>query len=285
MLSFLTGLLRVSLGFVLACLAAGFIIVLFAFTPAKLIDADAVSWGETGILALQTATMAGYLALYVATLPIISSEVMGIRHIFYHCCVGIATAVAGVGLLISGESSEMPTILYFYAVAAFLTTGLFAGFVYWLFAGRWAYRSPGRETRMRATALLYPSSPIPPASPAQVPSKPSHDSTTDPLHSTEHSTEKYPLQPDNRAPASLTKPHFPEQFPQPDDKVSTPLAQPPQSDATPQPPSQSLEKEQQPPLEPHQNQQYSVNKEQNGHSPETKPEERGRLPSVHKPNE
>ncbi len=141
MLAFLGGLLRVIIGFLLACLAAGAVKVLFAVTPAELIDAGTEYWQQGGVWALYTGTMIAIFAFPFAALSAIFSEWQGIRSFAYHGFIGIAIAVAGFALIATGESPDKPSIINSYAMAAFLTTGLVSGFVYWLFAGRFAYRS------------------------------------------------------------------------------------------------------------------------------------------------
>ncbi len=140
-MAFLGGLLRVLIGFILACLAAGAVKVLFAVTPAELIDAGTEYWQQGGIWALYTSTMIAVFAFPFAMLSAIFSEWQGIRSFAYHGFIGIAIAVAGFILIATGESPDSPSIFNSYAMAAFLTTGLVSGFVYWLFAGRFAYRS------------------------------------------------------------------------------------------------------------------------------------------------
>ena len=94
MLTFLSGLLRVAIGFVLASAAAGAVQVLFAVTPAELIDASQASWSAGGLWILETATIIGIFALPFAVLSAIISEWRGIRSFAYHGLVGIAVAVA-----------------------------------------------------------------------------------------------------------------------------------------------------------------------------------------------
>ena len=150
MLTFLGGLFRVIIGFVLASAAAGAVQVLFAVTPAELIEAGEASWTAGGLWILETATIIGIFALPFALLSAIISEWRGIRSFAYHGLVGIAVAVAGFGLITMGESAGAPSIVNSYAMAAFLTTGLVSGFIYWLFAGRFAYR--GRQAQPPASS-------------------------------------------------------------------------------------------------------------------------------------
>lgn len=141
MVGFLGGLLRVIIGFVLSCLTAGAVQVLFAVTPSELADAGWEYWNQGGVWVLESATIFAVFALPFAAVSALISEWFGIRSFAYHGFIGIAIAIAGFGLITTGEAEGVPTIVNSYAMAAFLTTGLVAGFTYWLFAGRFAYRS------------------------------------------------------------------------------------------------------------------------------------------------
>ena len=140
MLGFLGGLFRVIIGFVLASLAAGAVQVLFAVTPAELIDAGMPYWNQGGLWVLESATIIGIFSAPFALLSAAFSEWQGIRSFAYHGFVGIAIAVGGFALITMGETPDAPSIINSYAMAAFLTTGLIGGFAYWLFSGRYAYR-------------------------------------------------------------------------------------------------------------------------------------------------
>ena len=182
MVGFLGGLLRVVIGFVLLCLAAGAVQVLFAVTPTELADAGWEYWNQCGVWVLESATIFAVFALPFAAVSALISEWFGIRSFAYHGFVGIAIAIAGFGLITTGEADGVPTIVNSYAMAAFLTTGLVAGFTYWLFAGRFAYRSievdddaydmpPPRTDRSVPSGLASPSdapkrSPVSPQSAA-----------------------------------------------------------------------------------------------------------------------
>ena len=132
MLAFIGVLLRVIVGFLFACLAAGAVQVLFALSPAELIEAPAKYWSLTGMLLLGTATITALFAAPFAAISALFSEWQGLRAFSYHALVGIAIAVAGQVMLFSGQTINEPSIVNSYAVAAYLTTGLVAG--------RFAYR-------------------------------------------------------------------------------------------------------------------------------------------------
>ena len=172
MLAFLGGLLRVIVGFVLACLAAGAVQVLFAVTPAELIDAGTDYWSQGGLWVLESATILGIFALPFVIPSIILSEWIGVRSFAYYGFIGIAIAIGGFGAITMGESPDAPSIINSYAMAAFLTTGLVGGFAYWLFAGRFARRS---RTRTPASPRLPTSTARPIA-----PTNPMHPKSGDP---------------------------------------------------------------------------------------------------------
>lgn len=177
MLAFLGGLLRVVVGFVLACLAAGAVQVLFAVTPAELIDAGTDYWSQGGLWVLESATILGIFALPFVVPSIILSEWLGVRSFAYHGFIGIAIAIGGFGAITMGESPDTPSIINSYAMAAFLTTGLVGGFIYWLFAGRFARRSrtPAPVAPPLTTSTAKP---IAPNSPLQTkPGGPANPST------------------------------------------------------------------------------------------------------------
>ena len=194
MVGFLGGLLRVVIGFVLSCLAAGAVQVLFAVTPTELADAGWEYWNQGGVWVLESATIFAVFALPFAAVSALISEWFGIRSFAYHGFVGIAIAIAGFGLITTGEADGVPTIVNSYAMAAFLTTGLVAGFTYWLFAGRFAYRSteddddaydmpPPRTDRSVPSGLASPSdapkrSPVSPKSAADERAKASRPSSS-----------------------------------------------------------------------------------------------------------
>ena len=145
MIAFLGGLIRVVIGFAVACLVAAAVQVLFALTPGELISGGPEYWSQGGIPLLRTATITAIFALPFAAIAILISEWQGIRSFAYHALAGIAIAMAGHGLLYSGQTASEPSIVNSYAAAAFLTTGLVGGFAYWLVAGRLAYRSRRRD--------------------------------------------------------------------------------------------------------------------------------------------
>lgn len=150
MLTFLAALVRVVIGFAAACLAAGFVQVLFAVTPAELVVAGDERLGEAATWGLLSATQIGVFAAPFALIASAISEWQGIRSFAYHAIVAMAIAVAGFGLIHATESATEASIVNSYAMAAYLTSGFLAGLVYWLFAGRSAGGTRHAPVRMES---------------------------------------------------------------------------------------------------------------------------------------
>lgn len=150
MLTFLGAVLRVLIGFAVACLAAGFVQVLFAVTPAELVVAGDERLGEAATWGLLSATQIAVFSAPFAVLAALISEWQGIRSFAYHAIVAMAIAVAGFGLIHVTEAPNEASIVNSYAMAAYLTSGFVGGLAYWLFAGRWATRSSHGHVRMES---------------------------------------------------------------------------------------------------------------------------------------
>lgn len=136
----MTTFARVIAGFILACLTAGLVQVLFVMTPAQLLgspsDVFAQRTGETGLLAALAATHAAIFASLFALIAIGIGEWMGIRSLPYYLLAGATIALLGFIAQFASEAPGQPTIFNNYALKAFLTSGFFAGLAYWLAAGR-----------------------------------------------------------------------------------------------------------------------------------------------------
>jgi hypothetical protein len=135
-------LARVLAGFVLACLTAGLVQVLFAISPLKLLGSPANLFAEratqTGVFALLAATHTAIFSAAFALIACAISEWMRIRSVAYYLASGALIALLGFAAQYSSEVAGQPTILNNYAVQAYLTSGFFAGLMYWLAAGRGA---------------------------------------------------------------------------------------------------------------------------------------------------
>jgi drug/metabolite transporter (DMT)-like permease len=142
----ISGMLRVIIGFVFACLAAGFTMVLFVYTPLELateLASERVS--EVALLALAAGTHSAVFASLFALIAAAFGEWHKIGSWLYYVLVGIA--IAGVGFLAQfwTEAEGEASIVNSYAVTAFIVTGFVAGIVYWLFAGRYAGGPDGQR--------------------------------------------------------------------------------------------------------------------------------------------
>lgn len=137
----LTALFRIIFGLAAACLAAGIVQTLFVVTPFELAQVDSVALPEslanTGLLSLFAATHSAMFAAPFGLIAAVLGEWQHVRQLLYYALVGIVIAMAGVYALHLGENGGI-TILNPYALIAYFITGLMAGFVYWLAAGRFA---------------------------------------------------------------------------------------------------------------------------------------------------
>ena len=131
----ITSVLRVLIGFALACIAGALVQLAFA-TPNDVLtdDVDKLSWSMEQVLlaATHSAVFSAPFALVAAAI----GEWQSIRSWVYYALAGIAIAVAGFIALYSGETGGPNSIVNNYALAAYLCAGLAGGVVYWLLSGR-----------------------------------------------------------------------------------------------------------------------------------------------------
>lgn len=132
-------LFRVLFAFVAACLVAGLVQVLFVSPPSQMANLESPvlleKLGGLAGLSLLVATQSAFFAAPFALVAIAIAEWQGLRSWVFYAMSGIAIALAGFLVLHMGEGSGR-TFLHDYALRAFLTTGLAAGFTYWLAGGR-----------------------------------------------------------------------------------------------------------------------------------------------------
>lgn len=141
-------LLRVLVGFVIACLAAALTTVLFVHTPEEVVgwltDLPADERGERlsvfGLLWLAAATQSALFALVFALVAIVVAEWRKVRAWTYYAIIGIVIALVGFAAQwLSEPSGQNWSVLNsHYPFVAFLTTGFVGGLVYWMAAGRHA---------------------------------------------------------------------------------------------------------------------------------------------------
>lgn len=134
-------LFRVLFAFAVACLVAGLVQVLFVSPPSELIKLDSDVMLEKlaglGWLTLLVATQSAFFAAPFALVAVAIAEWQGLRSWIFYALAGLAIAVAGFMVLHMGEGPAR-TLVHDYALRAFLTTGVLAGFAYWLAGGRGA---------------------------------------------------------------------------------------------------------------------------------------------------
>ncbi len=131
-------------GWALASLAAGLITVLFVDIDILAGQADDLpkTIGETIDLALLAAT---HIAIFSAIFTLIAAAIgewFSLRAVSFYLLAGVIIGLLGFSAQYMSEVTGQPTIFNNYAVKAFLTAGLFGGFVYWLAAGQFAGRVP-----------------------------------------------------------------------------------------------------------------------------------------------
>lgn len=151
---------RVFIGFLLACLTAGLVTVLFVTTPADLMGVSADAFPEkalqTLVWGLLTATHSALFAAAFAFIATGIAEWMSIRSLPYYLLIGIGIALLGFIAQYSSEVSGQPTVLNNYALKAFATAGFFAGLVYWLAAGRFAGAARGSAAKVTLSKPAVP---------------------------------------------------------------------------------------------------------------------------------
>ena len=164
MLAYLGAIVRIVLGFAAACLAAGFIQVLFAVTPAELVAAGEARWSAAINWALLSSAHIAVFAAPFALISISASEWLGIRSFAYHTIIAMGIAVVGFGLILMTEAPSEASIVNSYAMAAYLTSSFVAGFLYWVLSGRLAIRRDNEELLAMEGQFRPSPSTSPPAS-------------------------------------------------------------------------------------------------------------------------
>lgn len=138
---------RVLVGFLLACIVAGLVQVLFVETPKELAATPAGELlGKTGSTLGLTLIAATQFAVFSAAFALIAAgiaEWLSLRSPAYWLAAGTGIALLGFIAQYASEASGQPSIFNNYALQAYLTAGFFGGLVYWLVAG--AYSGANRE--------------------------------------------------------------------------------------------------------------------------------------------
>jgi hypothetical protein len=129
--------IRILIGFAIACLAAAAVLVSFVMTT-DLVTDDLDKLGSVGMLVLLAATHTALFSAPFAVIGAVVGEWQAIRGWAYYGLAGLAIAIAGFIAQYSSEAAGQPTIVNSYALAAFLTSGVVGGLIYWLLSGRYA---------------------------------------------------------------------------------------------------------------------------------------------------
>jgi hypothetical protein len=145
--------LRILLGFALACVAAAVTLVVFVYAPSDMaglrheLTGDRLS--EAGLFALFITPHVLISAAFPAMLVAVFAETRKLASWMFYALAGIATAIGGflVQYLTEAHLAEAPvrlSIFQAYALIAFLTAGLIGGLVYWAASGRYAAATPAK---------------------------------------------------------------------------------------------------------------------------------------------
>lgn len=157
-----TGILRtlrrVFAGFILACIAAGLVQVLFVDTPRQLASLPASDLpGQAGNALELTLLTATHFAIFSSAFALIAAgiaEWLGLRSPSYWLAAGTGIALLGFTAQYASEVAGQPSIFNNYALQAYLTAGFFGGLVYWLIAG--VHAGEGHAQPQGATAAEAP---------------------------------------------------------------------------------------------------------------------------------
>jgi hypothetical protein len=140
----LGALLRILLGFVVACLVAGAVTAAFVITPADVAalpdDLRPERLNNAGVLSLLAATHTALFSFPFAIPLVAFAEWRSVRSWLYYVIAGILIALGGFAAEYLVEAGIKPSIVNDYAARAFLTVGFAGGLAYWLIAGRLAGR-------------------------------------------------------------------------------------------------------------------------------------------------
>lgn len=172
-------LVRVILGFVLASLMAGLVFVLFALPPTELASDKGPGLAAFADWSLKSGTQAAIFGAPFALIAAAIGEWQRLRSPAYYILAGVLIAMTGFLAQHSSETTGQHTVLNEYAIKAFLTSGFFAGLLYWLIAGRVAGEDdPGNRAPAVSAKTSEPAKPTAAKAPEVKPvaAKPATDS-------------------------------------------------------------------------------------------------------------
>ncbi len=143
-------MLGVLFGFLFACVAAALTTLLFVVTPVELagwlsLDDGGERFARFGLLWLAATTQSVVFSALFALVAVVIAEWLGKRDWIYYANTGILIAVLGFLAQWASEPTgqNWSVVNSSYPLVAFLATGFVGGFVYWMWAGRFAGR-PGK---------------------------------------------------------------------------------------------------------------------------------------------
>src|SRR5262245_55728284 len=126
--------LRCLAGFLLACIVGATVLVLFAITPSDLIAGNSEVLRAAGLWILLTSIQTMAIAAPFALVGLIFAEKYAVRRIAPYLIAGVVLILlyflANLSMMLAGATE--------YILIANGTSGLAAGLVYWLVAGRLA---------------------------------------------------------------------------------------------------------------------------------------------------
>lgn len=148
-------IVRVLIGFIVACAAAGLTTALFVHTPEELANALTASpagedpWSQLGVTTLVAATQSAIFSAFFAFITAAIGEWHRVRDWTYYAMAGIVIALLGFAAQwMSEETGQGWSVVNSnYPLIAFLTTGFVGGWTYWACAGRKAGTAWGDEQR------------------------------------------------------------------------------------------------------------------------------------------
>ena len=140
--------LRVLIGFVMACFAGALTTLLFVYTPEEVVgwltalpaEERSERLSVFGLLWLAAATQSAIFSALFAFVVVVIGEWRKVRAWTYYAVAAIIIAVLGFAAQWMAEPTgqNWSVVNSHYPLVAFLTTGFVAGFVYWMVAGRHA---------------------------------------------------------------------------------------------------------------------------------------------------
>ncbi|MEO1543444.1 MAG: hypothetical protein AAFR75_05425 [Pseudomonadota bacterium] len=155
-------LLKVVIGYALACLIAGAIQVGFVVTPFDLmqlpLDQRMERLGLAGLWALFAANQTAVFAAPFALVAICYGLWNKIRTASYYVIAGTLIGLFGFAAQFASERPGDPSIANIYATTAYVTAGALAGWIYWVFAGRSRAKTPTARRRPNQAETSIPTS-------------------------------------------------------------------------------------------------------------------------------